>query len=366
MQLGLNMKKNSSSTYVKRLNEASAAYQVGDYSKAERLYESLVQDYPEKAEPRFNYGVAIMATGDHIKALGHFIQAAELAPENAEYLAWIGKSLVAAGHHNMAIDQYKKALELDENNLTALTGLGYLYTRKSINNEAVIVLRKAIFIKPSNANNQANLALVLARLGDHELAIKHANKAITLEPKNPNGYFTLGNIQFIHGDTNNAINSYHKALEIDPFRGNAYYLIAAAKKITLEDKPFIHKMEAMLNKSMSLEARQNLLFALGKAYDDLKDVDKAFPYIDKANMLVHSNFNPSSHSRTIKQIKHVFNDNYFSKRALTSNGEYTPIFIVGMPRSGSTLIDQMLSTHSMVHSVGESSAIPDIIDEIIL
>ena len=336
----------------------------GNYSEAEQLYESLAHDYPEKAEPRFYCGACARIIGNHVKALGYFLQASEMEPNNAEYLAWIGKSLSSAGHYNMAITQCKKALELDENNLTALSLLGYIYTHKSFDSEGAKILNKAVAIKPSNANNQANLALVLARLGNYEQAVIHANKAIRLSPKNPDTYSALGNVHLIHGNHSEAIQCFLKAIEINPLRGNTWYAIATAKKIMPEDGVLIKKMEHTLKQSMPSEARKNLLFALGKAYDDLKDSEKAFTYAEKANMLVHSDYDPNSNTRNIKQIKSIFSKNYFIKNLLPMNGNRTPIFVVGMPRSGSTLIDQILSTHSKVHSVGESTAIPDIIDEI--
>lgn len=346
------------------LKLARALYDKQQYAAALEKYEYLLHHFPETAEAHYYSGISAFALSNHMKALGHFLKASELEPENAEYPAWMGKCLHFSGHVNLAIAQYKKALELDESNLTALSDLGYIYSIKSLDNEATKLLQKAVAIKPSIPRNLANLSLVLARNGKYEESINYAKKSIKQEPKNAELYFGLGNVYLIHGNESEAIKCFHKSLDINPLDGNTFYTLAVSKKITPTDKDLIRKMEAAENKSMPSSKRKYLLYALGKAYDDLKDTEKAFAYIQKANMFVHSDYSPKTHTKRIKKTKQFYSKAYFNEYSHPRQDQRTPIFVIGMPRSGSTLIDQILSTHTKVHSVGESTAIIDILDEI--
>lgn len=351
-------------SYAQLIREAKSLYDHQQFQAAQSIFESIIEVFPDKAEPHFYYGACSLALEDNLKALGYFLKATSLEPNNAEYMAWTGKILQSLGHTYLAITKFKKALELDEHNLTALSDLGSLYTRKTLDSEAIVTLRKAISIKPSYTPNLDAISLSLARLGNYDEAIAHAKKAIRIEPKNAAHYFFLGNVFLIQGNLADAIQCYLKTTEIAPLAGEAFYSIAISKRISPEDKSIIHKMETALKKSMSIDQRKYFLFGLGKAYDDLKEHELAFSYIDKANLLIHSDYNPKSHTKYIKKLKRIYTKESIFNTSNTFSETHTPIFIVGMPRSGSTLIDQILATHTKVHSAGESSAIHDVIDEI--
>lgn len=350
--------------YTKQIQNGISLYKKKHYLEAMEIFERLRNAYPDKAEPIFYYGVCLLAMGERIAALNHFLNASELDPENIKYLLQIAYCLDVSGQELMAINQYKKVLKIDGNNLAALSELGRLYGAQTNYKEAVDVLKKAVAIKPSNAANQSALAMSLSGINEYEQAIKHAKKAIKIEPNNSYCQYSLGLINLTHGRQEEAIKYFERAIELDPMDGMGYFNLVSAKKITPNDNILLKKMEVLLNKSLPTEKRQLLLFALGKAYDDLKYSDKAFNFISKANALVHSDFNQHALQKKIKETKKVFNSKFFNKYKITIHEKHTPIFIVGMPRSGSTLIDQILSSHSKVWSTGESPVLFDLIGDI--
>jgi tetratricopeptide (TPR) repeat protein len=356
--------KSNTKPYAQLLNDARKLYDSQQYTAALEIYDSIIKEFPDKAEPRFLGGACSLALGDNMRALGYYLQASEIEPNNAEIYAWMGKSLYKAGYKNQAMVQYKKALALDEYNQAALSDLGLVYAEKCMDKEATTLFNKAVENNVSNEVILGNLALVLARQGDYNNAVTYAKKAVRRDPKNSEVHLGLGNVYLMYGNITEAIQCYYKAIDLNKFNGPAYYAIALAKKVTKDDKDLIRRMETILSQSMPTNERKFILFALGKAYDDLKDPEKAFSYIEKGNMLVHSPYDPKLHTRNIKRTIKLYNNSYFQSKVYHFDKRHTPIFIVGMPRSGSTLVDQILSSHSKVHSIGESRAMIDVLNEI--
>lgn len=355
---------NTTSSYNKRYQQAESLYNQEQYHEAQQIFESLMKDFPDKAGPIYGYGVCLLAVDKRALALSSFIKASELEPNNAKYFVYMGHCLNCPGDENLAIIQYDKALQIDKDNLSALTELGRLYLTRRRDTEAAELLKRAVEIKPSNADNQAHLAMALARIGEYEESVKHVNKAIRLKPKDHYGYYILGNTHLTFGDQIQAAKAFKKAIEVDPYSTPSYFALVQAQKVTDKNDPLLRKMENALKHSMPTSMRILLLQALAKAYDDSKEPEKAFSFAEKANMLVRSEFDLKSHNRNLGKIRKTFNKRYFVSSNNSVESPYTPIFIVGMPRSGSTLIDQILSTHTKVESVGESLAMHDIVHEI--
>jgi len=355
---------NQENTYVKRLQKAKSFFQQKHYQEAFIAFEALTKDFPDKAEPLSYCGRCVAALGDLVYAMSYFLKAIELEPENADHHVYVGHCLNSTGQKSSALNEYNKALKFDPKNLEALSALGTLLVASYNDQEAIDILSRALNIKPSNADNNSNFSLALARTGNYEDAVKHANRAIKSEPNNSYGYYVLGSIYQMFGNEQEAKKNYVKAMDIDPTNGSIYYAFVAAKKVTKDDIPVVRKMEKVLEQSMPATSREQFLFALAKAYDDLKQPDKAIKYVSKGNMLIHSDYDPKKHSKYIRRLKNYFDKNYFSSRKPLPTESYTPIFIVGLPRSGSTLIDQILSNHTKVHSAGESLAMPEIISAV--
>lgn len=346
------------------LTKAASLQKQGRTAEAIQLFQTLISENPDNPELQFKCGVCFLEMGEYFKALGYLLRATELDSKNAEYHAWLGKCLSETNLEKSAIKSYKKALSLDEFNLIALSGLGYIYAHNEKNSEAKELLKRALTIQPTNITNLGRLAIILSRLDEYEEAIEHAQKAIKLEPKNPFPYISLGNAQLIHADTVGALNSFRKAIEANPMHGRAYFYYFNTKKTTNNDITLIKKMEKMLEKSMPAQTRQDILYSLGKAFDDLKEHEKAFSFIEKANMLAQHQFNSDENRKTLKKIKQIFTRKYLNTHKIKERQDCSPIFIIGMPRSGSTLIDQILSSHPKVCSIGESTKLLDILSEV--
>ncbi|MEJ2450984.1 MAG: sulfotransferase [Gammaproteobacteria bacterium] len=338
----------------KKLQDANAFVSDEQYTQARLLYQELANDYPDNPEIRYLLGICLYQEKDFSQAMESFIKAIELNPRKPEYRVWLARCLELNGQRLNAIKVLESALELDPDNLEALSWKSKLHILNFEDKQAIKHLQHAVSLQPSNDNNLAGYALALGRRGRYEEALQLINKAIQITPKNADYYTKLGDIHRSNGNVDEAVRAYETALDIEPTRMETYHKLAATKKISDPNDKLIKEMERAISSSMTVTDRSYLLFALGKAYNNCKEWDKAFAYFDKANMLVQSKYDPTQHSKEVSRMEEIFNINYLKDNTSSQVSEFTPIFIVGMPRSGTTLTDQVLASHSRVHSVGES------------
>ena len=342
------------SSWTNRINDAKRMINKGRYIEAIHLLEELNGEQPDEIEPIYLLSMALFNTDQPTKALETISEAVSLSPENADILALLGQIQGKLGYHEQAISTFEKSLSLDDRQLHALNGLGSLLFNHRLDHEkAISHFEKALQVKPSYAPARINLAMTLSNKGQTEEALKHGYMALKHAPKNGFYYMKLGDLQQQMGNKIEARQLLEKAIKLDPTSGEAYLLLSRSKKFTFEDKKLIRNMEKALEAPMPPRSRSRVHFALGKIYDDLENWSQAFSHYRKGNQLVHATYDRSAHIKNNKVLRKVFNKPYFQRYSAAGHASKTPIFIVGMPRSGSTLIDQILSSHPQVHSVGE-------------
>lgn len=248
---------------------------------------------------------------------------------------------------------FKKAIEINPSSIVALMNLGALLIRKREYAEAKIVLSKALEIKPGNTDILANLSLIYSADGDHENALYTIKKSLQKNPKNPNALVTLGSIYVEMGDIADAITAYEKAILLDRRFGQAYCGLSVVKKYTNDDLPVIRKYESVLRESMRPDQRSHIHFALGKIYDDIGDYECAFGHYRQANLLSSRVFDHGLHKSLFRELRRVFTARQIKLAKELGDPSDVPVFIVGMPRSGTTLIEQIISSHPDACGAGE-------------
>ena len=162
------------------------------------------------------------------------------------------------------------------------------------------------------------------------------------------------------GKREEAIKNYKKALEITPDYPEAHLNLALILHNTNDDHSHADQIKSVLNKNnLSESDLVHLNFALGKIYDDCKRVDEAFKHYQAGNEIRHKQlqFNSERHSQLIDRIMSVYSDSFFKSHTNFGHESSLPILIVGMPRSGTTLIEQIISSHTRVAAAGEQMAI---------
>ena len=313
---------------------------------------------------------------------------------NEDYgLLYKGVRHLHASRYRKAEDAFKKVLMEDENNIDALRFMGILAFKSGNHDIAEAVLTKALKLDPTYSLVWANLAQVFSVTGQLDKAKKSFKNILNMDPKNgliwaeygtvltklanyregrdaylkalefkpnsPRVHLSLGHVYKTMGEINASINSYKNTIIQNNLSGEAYWSLANLKTYSFS-KNEIKDMEETLKGDMSDIERSQMHFALGKAYEVKKDFDRSFRNYYEGNKVKKGLIKYSSDdtSYNTKRILDFFSRENINNLSKSSTNNPDPIFVLGMPRSGSTLVDQIISSHSKVDGTQE---LPNII-----
>ena len=265
----------------------------------------------------------------------------------------------------LAIESYEKGLEIDPKNPLIYNNLGLLFSHDLPDNKkAEEYFKKSILLNPNMPEAYNNLGSLYKSIDKFDEAIKYFNKSIEVNKEFFQAYHNLGTIYKSTGEFNKAKNNLKKAIGINPKHTNSHRTLSGLIKYS-EDEVHLNQLENLFLevKDSDIENKTNIAFSLGKAYEDMKDYSKSFNYYSQGNDLYKklTNYSISEDKNFFKDIKNTFNNELFSKFKNNGSNDDSVIFILGMPRSGSTLIEQILSNHEKVFGCGELDLISKII-----
>jgi len=199
-----------------------------------------------------------------------------------------------------------------------------------------------------------------------EEAAAELDRAIKLNPNHVDAMINLGAARSWGGHLGEAEELFRRAIEADPNNGRAWRQLLWLAPCEKDDGS-VEKMEALsTNPNLSATHKIEFQFALGKAYADSGDFDRSFEHFAAGNRLNHDllGYDVSAHEDAMDQIVDAYSEEYFADRAARSQvSDNTAIFIVGMPRSGTSMVEQILSSHSQVSGVGELSVMSELVME---
>jgi tetratricopeptide (TPR) repeat protein len=241
--------------------------------------------------------------------------------------------------------------------------LGLGFRKLKWYDEALSRLDKAIALQPDYAEAYAHRGFILCMLTRFDDALASCDKAIALKPNYAKAYLFRGVVLTDKGRMKEAEEMFHKVLELQPDIADALSSLASIRKYKSADDPDVERIKALLDNPVTpLLDRNSLYFALGKIYDDCRMYDDAFACYEKANALSNDNmdvpYDPEKATRYTNEIIEVFTKDFLARPFVPDN-QSSPIFIIGMPRSGTTLAAQMLSSHPSVASAGEILDMPN-------
>lgn len=265
-------------------------------------------------------------------------------------------ALLAQGRFDDAAKMFENILRADPANATALFNLGTLHHQRGRLKEAENCFRRILQKHPADADALMALAFALLDNGDMAAARPLAAKACEIAPT-ARLFAKAGILEREMGDLKAAEALFARALEKDPSDISSFYALCAARKFSADDPVFKDFSTRDLNApSLSLDDRIKLRFALGKACLDAGDTDASFAHYAEGNRLKKSTykvFTIEKFEKYVDSIIGLFTEETVKKHPRSGNDSERPVFIVGMPRSGSTLTDQILSSHPDVAGLGE-------------
>lgn len=278
---------------------------------------------------------------------------------NIDALRFMGILAFKSGNHDIAEAMFTKALRLDPTYSLVWANLAQVYSVTGQLDKAKKSFKNILNMEPRNGLIWAEYGTVLTKLANYEESKNAYLKALNFKSDSPRVHLSLGHVYKTMGEIENSIDSYKNSIIQNKLSGEAYWSLANLKTYSFSENE-IKVMEETLKEDMSDIERSQIHFALGKAYEVKKDFDNSFNNYFKGNEVKKGLIKYSSDDTTdnTKRILDFFNLETIRDFSKSSTVDQDPIFILGMPRSGSTLVDQIISSHSKVDGTQE---LPNII-----
>ena len=279
---------------------------------------------------------------------------------SAEFNYILGNTLKIQDKNDEAIIAYKKSLALNENFSEAYNNLANVQKKIERFDDALLNYKNAIRSKEDNLEAYYNLANLFKSLKNYDEAIKNYKNVIKLNPNFSDAYNNIGTIYSILGKFSDAREFYLKSIKINKFFAEPYKNYVQLSKIDQKDEVFEILKEIVKKKDLDEEQKEVFFYSISKIYFDVGDDDLAFKYLNLANKLKLTKYDYSfnKEKKEFKKIKEFFSQKKIINLKNFKKNKITPIFILGMPRSGTSLIEQIISNHSEVHGAGELDLLP--------
>ena len=329
---------------------------LGRLEDAESSFRNAITLKPGFAEAYFNLGNASAEQGCLVEAEISYKQAILLEPNYVSAHCNLGDTLRKMHRDAEAESSYEAAIAANPNYAPAHSSLGVILHEKKRFKDAETCFLKALQIDPEYADAHNNLGATLKEQGRLLEAQISFQQAITRKPHLPEVHHNLGSLHQVLGDIQSAKECYLQAVALDPSLAEAHHHLAKIKKFDVRDAQFLQMHELYRERALSSEQHCHICFALAKASEDLGDLVAAYAFYEEANALRRELLGHDQEAQVelFSRLK-----SHYSKIASISPGQkreagdLVPIFIVGLPRSGTTLVEQIISSHSDVTAGGE-------------
>ena len=281
-------------------------------------------------------------------------------PTDVAALRMMAELAARVGRNEQAIVLLQRCLELAPGFAMARHHYALMLDRGNRHKDALVELEDLLTEDPDNVGLLNLKAVVLGKLGDYGDAIRLYESILRDRPKDARVWMSLGHALKTEGQTERAIAAYRRALEIDPGFGSAWWSLANLKTVRFDARD-IATMQAQLERANLVdEQRLQIDFALGKALEDTGDYAASFSHYAQGNALRRTQlpYDAGQNTQRRRRAQSVYTPGFFMERAGSGDPDPAPVFIVGMPRAGSTLVEQILSSHPQVEATME---LPDLI-----
>ncbi|HZT26832.1 MAG TPA: sulfotransferase [Pseudolabrys sp.] len=303
-------------------NVATTLRILNRFAEAEPYFERTIELKPDYPDARKNYGAMLLYLNRSEEALAQLERAATLRPDAPDIQSLLGAALIACSRLDDAIAHCRKAVSLDPRSAEAHRNLGKAMLLSGAVEEGIVHLEKAVELRPDDAEARQNLIATYASLGRFTAMEPHVLKGLALDPGNTVFYLSLVDIKTLTPD--------------DPHLAAMERLVADSSRLSDGNREYLH-------------------FALAKAHADMGNHGRSFDELLRGNALRRRRtaYDEAETVRSFQRIREVFTIDFMRHVRDAGASSDVPIFVVGMPRSGSTLIEQILASHPETHGGGE-------------
>jgi len=337
-------------------NLGNAFLELGESADAAGAYRRALAVRPRDALIHLNLGLALAAAGERQQAVASYRRTLELDPASVAALNNLGNVLRELGERREALALYQRAVELDGRRADSLRNLGTALFELRRIADAEDAFRRALELAPDDGAAQLGLAAVLRVQGKTADAEALCEAALARDPQSAGAASMLAELRADRGRFTEALELFQAAIRADAGFSTAYCGIAQHRRMTRADGAWLQGVEALLARSPPLGQQVSLHYALGKYFDDLGEYDRAFGNYRQANELSKRFGTGYDRGKLTRRIDGIIAN--FARR-LPADGHpgvsdsQLPVFIVGMPRSGTSLTEQILASHPQVFGAGE-------------
>ena len=375
------------------LDRALHFHNSGKVGEAEKLYRSLLEEHPQQADALHYLGVIGLQFGRFDEAVSLIQRAVDARPGYVDAFINLGYGLTALGRYQEAVEQLERALATCPASAAVVAQIRHSLADTLLKmgrpNDALREIRKAVSegapsiamqmsmanillaagqvddaiqcvdevlkAQPEMAQVRSNLARILHQSGRLAEAIGHYEELLVQEPGNVEGHFRLGVVFQDLGEKDKALAAFRNAVRLDSSHTRAWHGISAVSKNAFDEQEVTALLELQQAAGTSSDDRMRLAFALGRHFENAARHDEAAAQYLMANQLKSAEleYEPDNHLRAMENIRTRVDRAFLDKWSGAGVPDRTPIFIVGMPRSGTTLIEQILASHSEVFGAGE-------------
>jgi tetratricopeptide (TPR) repeat protein len=303
-------------------------------------------------------GLVHVALGQREVAITNFRQAVELNPGDTAALNYLGGVLRELGRRRDAIAAFERAIVVNPSSAESHCHLGEVLFEMRRVGAAMDCYRRALSMQPTFAPAHLSLGMALRQQRRPAEAEASCRAALDIDPNYVEALSFLGELKADRGEFAQAEELFAKAIAIDPGFHSAFAGIATHRKMTLADSEWRRRVETLLRKRLPLSAEVTLRYALGKYFDDVRQYDDAFDNYARANELTKrfgATYDRTQFSALVTRITRRFQPEFIRECHSHASAADLPIIVLGMPRSGTSLAEQILASHPAVFGAGEQT-----------
>ncbi len=335
------------------LNQAARHDAAGNRQDAIAALQRAVQLAPDNPVAHYNLGLTLAKANRAAPAIASLQRAISLQPDFGRAHFRLGVVLQGTGRAEDAIAAYRRAIALGADRRRAYAALGTLLLARGDIAEAAECHRRAADDSPWGQRQAAKALLTLDRFDDAAAVLR---RALARDPNDAQAEQLLGSTLVVTGHLDEAVRHFDRAIALQPGAIDAYIGRFAARRVTEADRPLVQRMTALTETDLLTDiVRMKLDYALGKALDDVGDYAAAIRHFDAANRTEKAltPYDRAAQAARVDQLIARCTPAYFARHAALGCEDETPVFVLGMPRSGTTLVEQIVSSHQEVAGGGE-------------
>lgn len=332
---------------------AATCAKEGKVDAANAQYEQLKASAGQDSALNIQMGQLATALARHAEAAEHFSIALDAEPNNIEIICELAFSGLRLGRVFDAKRLFEGVLDIVPDYQLALYGMGVVNLELEDFEQAKLCLQAATREKVSEPKIFINLAIACMGLNDYDQARQWAEKALAMDSTSEAAKYTLGRIHTESGQREAATGIFERIIDEHEPAGIAFENLTRLKIFSRDDRAFIQRAEQALQVGAPTRDRVSLHFALGKMYDDCGEFEQAFQHYQQGNLLQETSYDPAADRAWFEHLSQTFTEEKIATLAGYGHESQVPVFVVGMPRTGTTLLERIVASHSQASGAGE-------------